>query len=105
MNPAGAETVIEVPQLRIVDDEQWAAVKARQGEVSRPLTDLPAARVKRGSWGHPLAWLCRGSHHPTVLGRTGAGFTNQAPGIWRRPLPGCIRTEVGHGWEVVAVLD
>ncbi len=39
LNPAGTETVIEVPQLRIVDDEQWAGVKARQGEVSRPLTD------------------------------------------------------------------
>ena len=39
LNPAGSETVIEVPHLRIVDDDLWAAVKARQGEVSRPLTD------------------------------------------------------------------
>lgn len=39
LNPAGSETVIEVPELRIVDDELWNAVKARQREVTRPLTD------------------------------------------------------------------
>ena len=31
--------MIGVPQLRIVDDDLWAAVKARQDAVSRPLTD------------------------------------------------------------------
>lgn len=39
LNPPGAETVIEVPELRIVDDELWNAVKTRQREVSRPLTN------------------------------------------------------------------
>lgn len=40
LNPKGSETVIEVPQLRIVDDGLWAAAKCRQQDVSRPLTDL-----------------------------------------------------------------
>ncbi len=39
LNPKGSETVIQVPQLRIVDDHIWAAVKSRQADVSRPLTD------------------------------------------------------------------
>ena len=39
LNPAGSEVVTEVPHLRIVDEELWAAVKRRQAEVSRPLTD------------------------------------------------------------------
>src|SRR5262249_54365460 len=39
LNPAGSALVIEVPQLRIIDDELWDAVKHRQAEVSQPLTD------------------------------------------------------------------
>ncbi|MGD9804294.1 MAG: recombinase family protein [Hyphomicrobiaceae bacterium] len=39
LNPAGTETVVEIPLLRIVDEELWSTVKARQEEVSRPLTD------------------------------------------------------------------
>ena len=39
LNPAGSETVVEVPHLRIVDEDLWTAVKVRQGEVSRPTTD------------------------------------------------------------------
>ena len=39
LNAAGSEVVIEVAHLRIVDDELWDAVKRRQAEVSRPLTD------------------------------------------------------------------
>jgi DNA invertase Pin-like site-specific DNA recombinase len=39
LNAAGAETVIEVPHLRIIDDELWWAVKTRQHEVSRPVTN------------------------------------------------------------------
>jgi hypothetical protein len=36
LNPAGSEIVTEVPNLRIVDDDIWDAVKRRQSEVSRP---------------------------------------------------------------------
>jgi DNA invertase Pin-like site-specific DNA recombinase len=39
LNAAGSEVVIEVPHLRIVDEELWEAVKRRQAMVSRPLTD------------------------------------------------------------------
>ena len=39
VNPAGSEIVTEVPQLRIVDDELCAAVKARQHVVSRPTSN------------------------------------------------------------------
>src|SRR5262245_63663067 len=39
LNVAGSEVVIEVPHLRIIDDALWEAVKRRQAEVSRPLTD------------------------------------------------------------------
>lgn len=39
LNPAGSEIVVEVPQMRIVDDMLWQVVKARQGEVSRPTSD------------------------------------------------------------------
>ena len=39
LNAAGSEVVTEVPHLRIVDEELWEAVKRRQAEVSRPLTD------------------------------------------------------------------
>lgn len=39
LNPAGSEVVTAVPHLRIVEDDLWAAVKRRQAEVSRPLTD------------------------------------------------------------------
>lgn len=39
LNAAGSEVVIEVPHLRIVDEELWEAVKRRQAVVSRPLTD------------------------------------------------------------------
>lgn len=39
LNPTGSETVVDVPELRIVDDELWKAVKSHQDEASRPLTD------------------------------------------------------------------
>jgi site-specific DNA recombinase len=39
VNPPGNEIVIKVEHLRIVDEELWEAVKRRQAEVSRPLTD------------------------------------------------------------------
>ena len=39
LNPAGSEVVVDVPHLQIVDDQLWDAVKRRQAEVSRPLTD------------------------------------------------------------------
>lgn len=39
VNPPGTEIVSEVPHLRIVDEHLWEAVKTRQAEVSRPLSD------------------------------------------------------------------
>ena len=39
LNPAGSEVVVDVPHLRIIDDDLWDAVKRRQAEVARPLTD------------------------------------------------------------------
>jgi DNA invertase Pin-like site-specific DNA recombinase len=44
LNPADSEVVTEVPHLRIVDDELWEAVKHRQAEVSRPLSDPHTTR-------------------------------------------------------------
>ncbi len=81
LNPAGSETVVDVPQLRIVDDELWAAVKARQGEVSRPTTDP-----------HVTATL-NDTHRPRFLlsglltcGVCGGGFT-----ITAKDRYGCAR--------------
>ena len=39
LNSAGSEVVVDVPHLRIIDDELWDAVKCRQAQVARPLTD------------------------------------------------------------------
>ena len=81
LNAAGSEVVTEVPHLRIVDEELWEAVKRRQAEVSRPLTDPYTTK--------PLNDL----HRPRFLlsglltcGVCGGGFT-----ITAKDRYGCAR--------------
>lgn len=99
LNPAGSATVIEVPQLRIVDDELWAAVKARQGEVSRPLTDphltTPLNDTHRPRFllsGLLTCGICGGGYTVTAKDRYGCarrgrqGTCSNSRGIQRQEL-------------------
>ena len=64
LNPPEDWIVTEVPELRIVDDGLWAAVKARQAELSRiyagALADAGAARANRLNATHRPRYLLSG---------------------------------------------
>ncbi len=99
LNPAGTETVIEVPELRIVDDELWSAVKAHQDEVSRPLTDphvtTPLNETHRPRFllsGLLTCGICGGGYTITAKDRYGCarrgrqGTCSNSRGIQRMEL-------------------
>ena len=99
LNPAGSETVIEVPHLRIVDDELWAAAKARQSEVARPLTDphttTPLNDLHRPRFllsGLLTCGVCGGGYTITAKDRYGCarrgrqGTCSNSRGVQRREL-------------------
>ncbi len=81
VNPSGTEIVGEVPHLRIVSDPSWAAVKARQVEVSRPLSD-PHSTVPLNDLHRPR-FLLSGL---LVCGVCGGGYT-----ITAKDRYGCAR--------------
>jgi site-specific DNA recombinase len=81
INPPGTQIVTDVAHLRIVDDELWEAVKVRQTEVSRPLSD-PHATVPLNELHRPR-FLLSGL---LVCGVCGGGYT-----ITAKDRYGCAR--------------
>lgn len=78
INPPGSEIVAQVPHLRIVDEELWQAVKARQAEVSRPLSDphmtVPLNDLHRPRFllsGLLICGVCGGGYTITAKDRYG----------------------------------
>jgi site-specific DNA recombinase len=78
VNPPGSEIVAHVPHLRIVDEELWQAVKARQAEVSRPLSDphltVPLNEMHRPRYllsGLLTCGVCGGGYTITAKDRYG----------------------------------
>ncbi len=99
MNPAGSEVVVEVPHLRIVDDELWQSAKARQGEVARPTSDPhvtnPLNETHRPRFllsGLLTCGVCRGGYTITAKDRYGCarrgrqGTCTNSRGIQRQEL-------------------
>jgi hypothetical protein len=66
MNPPSAWVIKDVPDLRIVDDELWLAVKARQSSARRLVKDGGPVRARRPK--HLFAGVTR-------CAECGAGFT------------------------------
>ncbi len=62
LNPEAEWIVSDVPHLRIVDDELWAAVKARQGEIATQYANVTTA-VRAAH----AAKLLNGAHRPRSL--------------------------------------
>ena len=81
LNPIGSETVTDVPKLRIVDNDLWEAVKARQREVSRPTTDPHVIKALNET--HRPRFLLSGL---LTCGVCGGGFT-----ITAKDRYGCAR--------------
>ena len=91
--------MIEVPHLRIVDDELWAAVKARQSEVAGQLTD-PHTTTPLNDLHRPRSLLsglltcgvCGGGYTITAKDRYGCarrgrqGTCSNSRGVQRREL-------------------
>ena len=51
LNPPEEWIIVEVPELRIVDDELWQAAKARQGEISEKYaTSIAATRAAQANY-------------------------------------------------------
>lgn len=50
MNPESEWIVTEVPELRIIDDEAWRSVKARQREVANKYANVIEAVFDRGKY-------------------------------------------------------
>lgn len=81
LNSPGTEIVVEAPHLRIVDQQLWEAVKARQAEVSRPLSN-PHSTVPLNDLHRPR-FLLSGL---LVCGVCGGGYT-----ITAKDRYGCAR--------------
>ncbi|HEX9870064.1 MAG TPA: recombinase family protein, partial [Candidatus Tectomicrobia bacterium] len=81
VNSPGTEIVGDVPHLRIVDEPLWAAVKARQAEVSRPISG-PHSTVPLNDLHRPR-FLLSGL---LVCGVCGGGYT-----ITAKDRYGCAR--------------
>ncbi len=81
LNPAGSEIVTEVPDLRIVDDDIWDAVKRRQSEVSRPTSDPHVTNALNET--HRPRFLLSGL---LICGVCGGGYT-----ITAKDRYGCAR--------------
>ena len=78
INPREAWEIIEVPELRIIEDELWNMVKARQKEVrieiGRDEAGNPLNRVHRRKFlfsGLMTCGVCGGGY--TILGKDGYG--------------------------------
>lgn len=118
MNPAGSEIVTEVPHLRIVDDELWAAVKARQGEVSRPTTDPhvthPLNDTHRPRFllsGLLTCGVCGGGLTITAKDRYGRarrgrqGTCTNSRGVKRQDLEGRVMDALQYGRSSIDAAD
>lgn len=81
LNSPGTEIVVEVPQLRIVDQQLWEAVKLRQAEVSQPVSDPYSTASLNGS--HRPRFLLSGL---LICGVCGGGYT-----ITAKDRYGCAR--------------
>ena len=99
VNPPGTEIVSEVPHLRIVDEHLWEAVKTRQAEVSRPLSDphstAPLNDLHRPRFllsGLLICGVCGGGYTITAKDRYGCarrsrqGTCSNTRGINRQEL-------------------
>jgi site-specific DNA recombinase len=99
MNPAGSEIVAEVPHLRIVDDQLWAAVRARQAVILRPTTEPhvtnPLNETHRPRFllsGLLTCGVCGGGYTITAKDRYGCarrgrqGMCSNSRGIKRQEL-------------------
>src|SRR5512134_3870071 len=97
--PAENAVVTQVPHLRIVDEELWEAVKRRQAEVSRPLSDphatLPLNDLHRPRFllsGLLTCGVCGGGYTITAKDRYGCarrarqGTCSNSRGVRRQVL-------------------
>lgn len=99
VNPPGTEIAVDVPHLRIVNQGLWEAVKARQAEVSRPLSDphstVPLNELHRPRFllsGLLICAICGGGYTITAKDRYGCarrsrqGTCSNNHGIKRQEL-------------------